>query len=323
MKKQNSVIKLVLKYKFWMLIALIFTFFETLTTYFFPKYIQTIIDIVIPTKDYYRLKELISFIIFLEVVSLTSTLIINYIFAHISNQFVLDLKTKIIETAFSFNRKEIENNSKQIITIMNSDVYYIQSIISKVLPKLLIDIFTLIAIFVLLYSIEPIILLIALIFYPILLFIQYFFNKKISKQSKICMNSIDKSNHLLQEFVKYLFDYICLGAKEYFVKRYLKQENDVKDSKLQLDLLNNYNNIVPSGINSFALILMVLICSYSIMAGSMSIGGITIFIMYINQLFNPVLRIMLTMGEYQRIKVSMQRINSILDQEGYNENKQN
>lgn len=68
---------------------------------------------------------------------------------------------------------------------------------------------------------------------------------------------------------------------------------------------------------------MVLICSHSIMAGSMSIGGITIFIMYINQLFNPVLRIMLTMGEYQRIKVSMQRINSILDQEGYNENKQN
>lgn len=315
MKKKNNVVYMILNYKLWMLIAFVFTIFETLTTYYFPKYIQTIIDIVIPTKDYYRLKEIIMFIVFLEIVSLTSTLIINYIFAHISNQFVLELKTKIIETAFTFKRKEMESNSKKIITIMNSDVYYIQSIISKVLPKLLIDIFTLAAIFILLYKIEPTILFIAFAFYPILLFIQYLFNKKISKQSKKCMSAMDKSNHLLQEFVKYLFDYICLGAKGYFVRKYVEQETKVKETKLQLDLLNNYNNIVPSGINSFALIIMVLICAYSIMNGGMSIGGITIFIMYINQLFNPVLRIMLTMGEYQRIKVSMRRINDILNLE--------
>ncbi|MEF9966909.1 MAG: ABC transporter ATP-binding protein, partial [Longicatena sp.] len=210
---------------------------------------------------------------------------------------------------------DIAEKESTILTIMNTDVYYIQAIISKVIPQVIIDIFSVVAVFIVLYQIQPIILYVIIIVYPTLVILQILFNKKIAKASRTAMNAIDKSNNLLQEYLKYMFDYISMNAHDYFMNKYFDSENQVFSSKLKLDLLNSYNSLVPTSINSFTLIIMILFCSMYIINGMMSISGLTIFIMYINKLFNPILRLMMTFGEFQKIKVSMQRINSILEVE--------
>ena len=50
-------------YIIWIILALILSLIEAATTYFTPIYIQKIIDIVVPTGDLYRLKEIISFLL--------------------------------------------------------------------------------------------------------------------------------------------------------------------------------------------------------------------------------------------------------------------
>lgn len=112
-------------YIIWIILALILSLIEAATTYFTPIYIQKIIDIVVPTGDLYRLKEIISFLLLLEVVSLVSTFVLKYIFSVISNEYMFSVKKAIVETCFKLKNSEIENAKGMLITIMNNDIYYL------------------------------------------------------------------------------------------------------------------------------------------------------------------------------------------------------
>ena len=311
--KLKKLLILLKPYIIWIILALILSLIEAATTYFTPIYIQKIIEIVVPTGDLSRLKEIISFLLLLEVVSLVSTFVLKYIFSVISNEYMFSVKKAIVETCFKLKNSEIENAKGMLITIMNNDIYYLQAIITNLFPQLIIDFVSLIAIIIVLFKINYVILLIIVLFYPCLVWLQFYFNKKIRSKSKEYFNNMDNSNKLLNEFIRYLQDYICLHAKRYFKNRFVNIEKKNVNAKLSLDITKECNSIAPSAINSFSMILVLFICSLCVIDGTMNLSGLTIFIMYINSIFSPSLRIMMAFSEFEKIKVSLKRISLLLE----------
>ena len=73
-----------------------------------------------------------------------------------------------------------------------------------------------------------------------------------------------------------------------------------------------YIRSVPK-LNSTATFLIVLAIScVMVINGQVQFGELTVIIMYTQRMFNPLSSIMLVIGQYQKAKVSMDRINEIV-----------
>lgn len=310
--KDNWLLKGLLKYKTSFFIAFILVGIDAVCTFLYPSYITNILDIAIPYKDIQFLLENIISLLFVSLLSIFVGVNLNYIFYNTSNNFVFDIKKKIVNGVFSYSGLKIRENTNKFMTCITEDTYMIEIIASQLLSSTLLDVVTLIIIIIIMVRINISILLFILITYPLLMIMQYFFNQKIKSVSKEMMEMRDKSNSLIRELADFLYEYIVINGNNYFDNRFFPLENKIKDRKIDLCMLKTYNSFVPRLLNSVAFAVIVGYCAYKIISGELSIGGLTVIIMYIRQLSTTFVRIVMYIGEFQKIKISVKRIDEVI-----------
>lgn len=310
--KNNWLLKGLLKYKISFFIAFILVGIDAVCTFLYPSYITNIVDIAIPYKDSQFLLENIILLLLVSLVSIFVGVNLNYLFYNASNNFVFDIKKKIVSGVFSYNGLKIGENTNKFMTCITEDTYMIEVIASQLIASTLLDVVTLIIIIIIMVRINVSILLFILITYPLLLVMQYFFNQRIKSVSKEMMNMRDKSNSLVRELAGFLYEYIVINGENYFNNRFFPLENKIKESKIDLCMLKTYNSFVPRLLNAIAFAVVVGFCAYKIISGELSIGGLTVIIMYIRQLSTTFVKIIMIIGEFQKIRISVKRIDEVI-----------
>ncbi|WP_124067747.1 ABC transporter ATP-binding protein [Clostridium sp. E02] len=310
--KNNWLLKGLLKYKISFLIAFILVGIDAVCTFLYPSYITNIVDIAIPYKDTQFLLENIILLLLVSLVSIFVGVNLNYLFYNASNNFVYDIKKKIVGGVFSYNGLKIRENTNKFMTCITEDTYMIEVIASQLIASTLLDVVTLIIIIIIMVRINVSILLFILITYPLLLILQYFFNQRIKTVSKEMMNMRDKSNSLIRELADFLYEYIVIDGENYFNNRFFPLESKIKDRKIDLCMLKTYNSFIPRLLNAIAFAVVVGFCAYKIISGELSIGGLTVIIMYIRQLSTTFVKIIMIIGEFQKIRISVKRIDEVI-----------
>ena len=195
---------------------------------------------------------------------------------------------------------------------MSADINNIEMLSSRMLSDLLIQIVTVMITVVILIRINPVIILFMIIVYPILIGMQIFFNKKIMGQSKKVMAKMDTGNGMVKEFVTYLYEYLALNGKNYYLNKFFNNETILRNEVLKQNMLMASNRTVPQIISTATFLIVLAISGVMVINGQVQLGELTVIIMYTQRMFNPLSSIMLVIGQFQKAKVSMDRINEII-----------
>ena len=247
-----------------------------------------------------------------QFVSITVALLLSYLFCRMSNKFIIRIKLLLINSMFQIDGKEIEAKSNLFMTSMSTDVNIIEMLSSRMLSDLLIQIVTVLITAVILIQINPLIFWFMLLIYPILIVVQIFFNKKILGQSRKVMGKTDIGNGLVKEFVSNLYEYMALNGRNYYVNKFCNNENLLRKEILKQNMLMAYNRTVPQTISTSIFLIVLAISGIMVINGKIQIGELTVIIMYTQRMFNPLSSIMLVIGQFQKAKVSIDRINEII-----------
>lgn len=302
----------ILKYKGKIILAIFFIILDGISTFLFPEFISEIVDIAVPYKDSRYLLENIFGLLTVSIMSLLASVSVDYLFYNISNNFVFDIKKKIISGAFDYNGLKIQSQKDKLLTCIMEDAYMIEIIASRLLASTLLDIVTLGIIIYIMIKINVSILIFILISYPLLLYVQFLFNRKIKRANKELMEMRDDSNSLIAEFIQYIYQYIANNGQKYFENKFYDVEEKVKDKKIEICMLKTYNSYIPRLVNAIAFALIVGYCAYRVVCGDISLGELTVIIMYIRQLSTSFIRIVMAVSEFQRIGISVGRIDEVI-----------
>ncbi len=313
--KKSWLLKGILRYKAKLMVALIFIILDGIATFLFPTFISEIVDIAVPYKDIRYLIENVLGLLLVSILSILSGISVDYLFYNISNNFVFDVKKQMISEAFTYNGLKIQKRKSKLMTCMVEDAYMIEIIASRLLASTLLDIVTLGIMIYIMVKINVCILIFICVVYPFLLYMQFLLNRKIKQANSELMEKSDESNAVLTEFIQYIYQYIANNGQRYFQNRFFGVEEQVKDKKIEICMLKTYNSYIPQFVNAIAFALIVGYCAYKVIYGEISIGELTIIIMYIRQISTSFIRIVMAISEFQRIGISVRRINEVMNEE--------
>lgn len=313
--KKSWLLKGILRYKTKLMVALIYIILDGIATFLFPTFISEIVDIAVPYKDIRYLIENVLGLLLVSILSILSGISVDYLFYNISNNFVFDVKKQMISEAFTYNGFKVQNRKSKLMTCMVEDAYMIEIIASRLLASTLLDMVTLGIMIYIMVKINVSILIFIGVAYPFLLYMQFLLNRKIKQANSELMKKSDESNSLLTEFIQYIYQYIANNGQRYFQNRFFGVEEQVKDKKIEICMLKTYNSYIPQFVNAIAFALIVGYCAYKVIYGEISIGELTIIIMYIRQISTSFIRIVMAISEFQRIGISVRRINEVMNEE--------
>ena len=312
MKKRNMVLEQIQKYRLGYFFGILLVAMDAIATYIYPQLITNILDKAVPQKDPGAIITNVVYMAVCKFVSITVALLLSYLFCRMSNKFIIRIKLLLINSMFQIDGKEIEAKSNLFMTSMSTDVNIIEMLSSRMLSDLLIQIVTVLITAVILIQINPLIFWFMLLIYPILIVVQIFFNKKILGQSRKVMGKTDIGNGLVKEFVSNLYEYMALNGRNYYVNKFCNNENLLRKEILKQNMLMAYNRTVPQTISTSIFLIVLAISGIMVINGKIQIGELTVIIMYTQRMFNPLSSIMLVIGQFQKAKVSIDRINEII-----------
>lgn len=312
MKQKNAVLEQIKKYKLGYLIGIMLVGMDAIVTYIYPQLITNILDKAVPGKDIKGVLYNVLGMAICQAVSIMVALLLSYLFCRISNNFIMKIKFLLVNSMFQIDGKEIGEKSNLFMTSMSADINNIEMLSSRMLSDLLIQIVTVMITVVILIRINPVIILFMIIVYPILIVMQIFFNKKIMGQSKIVMAKMDMGNGMVKEFVTYLYEYLALNGKNYYLNKFFNNETILRNEVLKQNMLMASNRTAPQIISTATFLIVLAISGVMVINGQVQLGELTVIIMYTQRMFNPLSSIMLVIGQFQKAKVSMDRINEII-----------
>lgn len=312
MKQKNAVLEQIKKYKLGYLIGIMLVGMDAIATYIYPQLITNILDKAVPGKDIKGVLYNVLGMAICQAVSIMVALLLSYLFCRISNNFIMKIKFLLVNSMFQIDGKEIGEKSNLFMTSMSADINNIEMLSSRMLSDLLIQIVTVMITVVILIRINPVIILFMIIVYPILIGMQIFFNKKIMGQSKKVMAKMDTGNGMVKEFVTYLYEYLALNGKNYYLNKFFNNETILRNEVLKQNMLMASNRTVPQIISTATFLIVLAISGVMVINGQVQLGELTVIIMYTQRMFNPLSSIMLVIGQFQKAKVSMDRINEII-----------
>lgn len=312
MKQKNAVLEQIKKYKLGYLIGIMLVGMDAIATYIYPQLITNILDKAVPEKDIKGVLYNVLGMAICQAVSIMVALLLSYLFCRISNNFIMKIKFLLVNSMFQIDGKEVGEKSNLFMTSMSADINNIEMLSSRMLSDLLIQIVTVMITVVILIRINPVIILFMIIVYPILIGMQIFFNKKIMGQSKKVMAKMDTGNGMVKEFVTYLYEYLALNGKNYYLNKFFNNETILRNEVLKQNMLMASNRTVPQIISTATFLIVLAISGVMVINGQVQLGELTVIIMYTQRMFNPLSSIMLVIGQFQKAKVSMDRINEII-----------
>lgn len=308
MKKKNWLFQIIIGFKYSFLLALIFTGVDAVATMLYPQYITNVIDVAIPYRDTRYLMENIALLAMTGIIPVVSFIITSYIFYHVSNELVIKIKSFLLNCVFQLDGKQIQEKSGQLVTCMIQDISNLETLASQTVATTLTDIITLVVTVIVLGRIDSMVIVLIVVAYPLLIAAQVWFNRMIGSTSRELMGKTDRSNSLLKELSNMLYEYIAVNGREYYVRRFIGVEKEVRLQRLKLNMLVSYNRLLPEFVNTGIFILVLTFGAFKAINQQITIGELTILVMYNERLFYPLMRLMLVAGEVQKARISVKRI---------------
>ncbi|MFY7890065.1 MAG: ABC transporter ATP-binding protein [Spirosomataceae bacterium] len=332
MKALQHLNKYFLKYKWYLLSGTLFIFISNLFGVVPAQIVRYALDLVKETIDLYFLfdgfknqsiiYETFAFSILLYGGIILLMALLKGIFLFLVRQTLIvmsrhieyDLKSEIYAhyqtLPLSFYR---QNSTGDLMARISEDVGKVRMYVG---PSLMYGI-NLISVFVLvvwyMYSVNPTLTWYVLIPVPFLSGSIYFVNTIINKKSEEIQRQLSTISTFVQEAFSGIRVLKAFVQEESSSVAFTKQSNIYREKSLALVKVDSLYSPLVSVLAGLSSVLVVYVGGKEVMAGRLTTGSITEFIMYVYMLTWPMIALGWTTSQIQRAAASQKRINEFLD----------
>ncbi len=227
-----------------------------------------------------------------------------------------DLRQKIFEHLLKLPPSYFSHNSAgTLISIATSDVENIRRLLGFAILSLINTIFAYAMTLPAMLALNPQLSLMAIAPYPLMLILVQMFGGKLRDQQLKIQEELSNASSLLQEDLNGMA-LIKTYAQEENERRAFNQVNQrLLDANLQMALTRNLLFPVLGGIASVSLLLLLWFGGGAIATnptGDFKIGSLIALFIYVERLIFPTALLGFTITTYQRGKVSIERVETIL-----------
>ncbi|MFM9076022.1 MAG: ABC transporter ATP-binding protein [Bacteroidota bacterium] len=332
MKSLAYLNKYLLKYRWYLILGLIFVIISNIFQIIPAQVVRLAIDLVVDNIRTYRLFRGTGssegyFSIVAGAILLYAGLILVmallrgfflYLVRHtlieMSRYVEYDLKNEIFahyqSLSLSFYRR---NNTGDLMNRISEDVSRVRMYVG---PSIMygLQLITLFMILIpLMFSISTSLTLYALLPLPLLSFSIYFVNNITERRSTEIQESQSRLSTIVQEAFSGIRVLKSFAREPDAVARFKNESDRYKDQSMKLTRVQSLFYPVVLALIGLSTILTIYVGSLEVMAGRLSYGNIAEFVIYVNLLTWPVTLLGWTSSMVQRAEASQKRINAFLE----------
>lgn len=342
MKELSYLNKYFIKYKSYLLFGLLFVILSTIFQILPAQLVRYALDLVAENLSIYKSFEGLELrdifkatinesIVFYGALILLIALLRGFFLFLVRQTLIImsrhieyDLKNEVFNhyqsLPISFYRK---NNTGDLIARISEDVSKVRMYIGPAIMYGLNMVILSLILLPVMFSISVKLTLYALIPLPILSLSIYFVNNIINKRSEEIQESLSDLSTFVQEAFSGIRVLKSFAREADSLERFSKESDNYKKKSLQLTQVNAMFFPLIMSLIGLSTVLTVFIGGIEVINGTLSIGNIAEFILYVNLLTWPVTALGWVTSIIQRAAASQKRINEFLKTKNDIVSKQN
>jgi len=279
-----------------------------------PLVLKILIDDVLIDKNSALLDILIAALLCLFLLRAVLNLITNYLAYYVSQRIMFDVRFKLFRHLEKLHIDFFaKSKTGEILSRVNNDVMRIQNVLTTTLISLATDIVTLLAITVIIFSLNWKLALMSVALFPPLFVTQLYMGRKIRTKSREARDTaadivsffqeVFSSIRLVQAFVREHFEAV----------RMVRKSRKFIDVSIRVGMLGALAGTVAGLFSALGPAIVLWYGGHQVMAGAMTLGGLVAFYAYVGRLFGPVLRLAQHNVSIQSARAAMDRILEYFD----------
>lgn len=281
-----------------------------------PVFVMWILDTYIPSE---KLDKVIVFSVLIVLATVTISLIdmlVEYVFGKVGKGIYISFQNKVLKNMFHMKGPDYaEMTAGDVLITLCQDIDSVRRILSSKMFDFLSDTIVAIAMFVFLVRIDFKLTLIAIFMLPILFLVQRLFQKICMNKASVLREVDGEMTSLIEDCVSNIKAYVVSGFDRYFFNKYREKSEDVTNKEIELDVTINANGGVISGIATLLSVFVLAYGGFKVASGTMTVGGLVAYNMYVQKLIAPVLQLTGLLTEVQILLVSIKKIYELIDKD--------
>lgn len=308
--------KYVKPYLKWFILGPLCMIIEIIGEVFMPKFMIGIIDNGVENADVGYIIGVCAMMVFLALIMMAGGIGGAYFGAKASVSFACDLRGDVYKKVSGFSFKNIDKFSTgSLVTRLTNDITQLQNFINMLLRMCLRTPGMLIGAIIMAISIKPRLSLILLITIPLLALVQTFIIKKGFPRFVMMQNKIDGLNNKVQENLTNVRVVKSFVREDFENERFSRANADLKDAGLSAMNLMIIIMPVMMLIMNLTSVAVVWFGGNMVIAGGMTVGELTAFITYINQILMSLMMVTMLFTSSARAIASARRVKEVLSEE--------
>jgi ATP-binding cassette, subfamily B, bacterial len=318
-KKNNVLVRYLIDMKFQVIIMVCLSLLLGLIEIYVPLLTQNIIDLGIMQHNFQYVLATTLILICIYIVNSITSALLNVLFAKLSIKVVANVKKDIFSSLLRFPLSFFDKNKTGYIISRVEEVDSLNSLFSPALMHFFNSLFSFVGAFIVVLYMKWELLLVVLLFIPVLLIITNKTSSRILKNSKELNESAAEAQGEIHENINGLAElknFNLEAKKEGEIKRYI---NLLASKFMKRNILTVVGNESITLFTMVSRCVFILMISYYIIIGELTLGSYFSLLVYISSIYKPV-------QMYSSISLSIQpalavlsRINFFWDNETENE----
>ncbi|MCE0483132.1 MAG: ABC transporter ATP-binding protein/permease [Methylacidiphilales bacterium] len=177
------------------------------------------------------------------------------------------------------------------------------------------SVITLLTTFAYMFAMDPILAGVSLLILPLLWATIYFFSARVRRQTMTLQQEESDVLARASEGLTSIRIVHAFGQEEYEVREFEREARSSYAANLNLTITNAISSLAVSGVMALGLSAVLYVATLHILAGQLTVGKLTLFLAYVNMLYQPLEQLSYTAWALEGAAAGMQRVFEILDAE--------
>lgn len=278
-----------------------------------PICLKNIIDHGITEKNINQLTYHSKLFCVLIIIQIVFTYISTIIFKHISKDYILSTKIKILQKIQKMNGEELNNtNYGKLKNLLEIDVENIAGVITNFVLDIVRDVLQSIAVFFIMIFLDYKITIVLMFIQLSMIIINRILSKKVKEQNEGYIKFIDKRSLFFQEYFSNVFYIIADNLGSFFIKRFSNIEQNTQRARIETFKVSLLNANIGTFISSISTIFIYGYGGYNVIKGNISFGTLYAFTLYSGRFVAPLLRLSEKVLDIALMKFSIERVYKLL-----------
>lgn len=305
-------------YKWLMLGSLALSLVSNLLALYVPKLSGYAIDAIRPgagAVDFGLVFYYARLMIVFYLVSSILSYVLAAMMVHLTRNVVYRMRKDIYERLMKMPVSFFDTHQAgDIISVLSYDVDTVSASLSNDLVQMLTSVITVIGSFFMMLSISPALILIFAVTIPVSVIFTRYRSGKVRPLFRKRSEALGQLNGITEEMTGGLRTIKAYGREAYFEESFLEKNIEACRANYEADTFASATGPAVNFINNFSLALVSMFGALLYMAGSISLGNVSSFVLYSRKFSGPINEFSNIISELQSALAAAERVFRLLDE---------